>query len=72
MPGREHDDELRSEQGYVEGLYTRLDDVRARTKGNYRAALRAPVDLQDGGTFVDRDAEVRAVARAAEAARRGG
>ena len=63
MPGREHEDELRSEQGYVEGLYTRLDDVRARTKGNYRAALRAPVDLQDGGTFVDRDAEVRAVAR---------
>ena len=63
MPGREHDDELRSEQSYVEGLYTRLDDVRARTKGNYRAALRAPVDLQDGGTFVDRDAEVRAVAR---------
>ena len=56
-----YDEELRSERSYVTGLYTRLDAERARVKGRYRAALRGPIDLQDGGTLVDRDAVVRAM-----------
>nr|WP_024800208.1 RNA polymerase recycling motor ATPase HelR [Nocardia sp. BMG51109] len=58
MPTQEHDDELRSEQSYVDGLYARLDAERARVKGRYSAALRG-----DGGSLVDRDAEVRALAK---------
>jgi DNA helicase IV len=60
---QDYEDELRSERSYVTGLYTRLDAERARVKGRYRAALRGSIDLQDGGTLVHRDAEVRALAR---------
>jgi DNA helicase IV len=59
---REYQDELQSERRYVAGLYARLDAERAQLKGRYSAALRGPVDLQDGATLVDRDAEVRALA----------
>ena len=45
------------------GLYTRLDAERARVKGRYNAALRGPIDVQNGGTLVERDAEVRALAK---------
>jgi DNA helicase IV len=47
----------------VTGLYARLDAERARVRGRYRAALRGPIDLQDGGTLVDRDAAVRALGK---------
>jgi DNA helicase IV len=63
MPTQGYDEELQSEQSYVSGLYTRLDAERARVKGRYRAALRGPIDIQNGGTLVDRDAEVRAMAK---------
>ncbi|MDT5013823.1 MAG: hypothetical protein QOH57_5440 [Mycobacterium sp.] len=63
MSTQEYDEELQSERHYVAQLYTRLDAERARVKGRYNAALRAPVDLQNGGTLVDRDAEVRALAK---------
>jgi DNA helicase IV len=53
-----YEDELQSEQGYVTGLYARLDAERARAKDKYRAAM-----LGDGGSLADRDAEVRALAR---------
>jgi DNA helicase IV len=49
---------LESERDYVAGLYTRLDAERARVKGRFRAALRG-----SGGTLVDRDVEVRALAK---------
>ena len=57
------DDELRSEQSYVDGLYTRLDAERARVKDRYSAAMRGPIDRADGGTLVARDDEVRALAK---------
>ena len=57
-PTREYEAELESERDYVAGLYERLDDERARAKDRYRAALRGT-----GGTLVDRDAEVRALAK---------
>jgi DNA helicase IV len=60
---QDYEDELRSERSYVTGLYSRLDAERARVKGRYGAALRGSIDLQDGGTLVHRDAEVRALAR---------
>jgi DNA helicase IV len=60
---REYEAELQSERRYVAGLYARLDAERAQLKARYSAALRGPVDLQDGGTLVDRDAEVRALAK---------
>lgn len=50
--------ELRSERGYVAGLYARLDAERARVKGKYNAALRG-----SGGTPMERDVEVRALAK---------
>jgi DNA helicase IV len=53
-----YEDELRSEQSYVTGLYARLDGERARVKGRYTATLRG-----NGQTLVERDAEVRALAR---------
>src|SRR4051794_29151845 len=59
---REYEDELQSERRYIAGLYARLDTERAQLKDRYRAALRGPVDLKDGATLVDRDAEVRALA----------
>jgi DNA helicase IV len=56
-----HEDELRSERSYVEGLYLRLDAERARVKGAYGAALRG-----NGGTPMERDDEVRALAKEAK------
>lgn len=58
MSTREYDDELQSERQYVAGLYTRLDAERALARGRFRAALRGT-----GGTLVDRDVEVRALAK---------
>ncbi|KUH98021.1 helicase [Mycolicibacterium acapulense] len=49
---------MRSEQRYIDGLYARLDAERARVRAHYDAALRG-----DGGSLLDRDAEVRAVAK---------
>ncbi len=63
MTSREYEDELQSERHYVGELYTRLDAERARVKGSYTAALRGPIDAQDGGTLVQRDSEVRALVR---------
>jgi DNA helicase IV len=53
-----HEDELQSEQSYVAGLYARLDAERARMRGEYKAAL-----LGDGGDPMERDVQVRALAR---------
>ncbi|MCV7110440.1 DUF2075 domain-containing protein [Mycolicibacterium setense] len=58
MPADAHDDELKSEQSYVDGLYTRLDAERTRVRDRYRTALR-----EHGGSAVERDAEVRALAK---------
>ncbi|MEV6325702.1 DNA/RNA helicase domain-containing protein [Nocardia sp. NPDC051787] len=58
MSTQGYDDELRSERSHVTGLYTRLDAERARAKGQYSAALRG-----NGGTLMERDVEVRAVAK---------
>ncbi|MDH6676777.1 DNA helicase IV [Rhodococcus sp. LBL1] len=63
MSAREYEDELRAEQEYVTGLYGRLDAERARVKDRYGAALRSPVDVTNGGTMVERDVEVRTLAR---------
>jgi DNA helicase IV len=63
MSAQGYDEELRSERNYVTGLYARLDAERARVRGRYRVALRGPIDLQDGGTLVDRDAAVRALGK---------
>ncbi|AGB24210.1 DNA/RNA helicase, superfamily I [Mycobacterium sp. JS623] len=63
MSTRDYEDELEAERRYVAALYERLDAERARVKDRYRAALRAPVDAQNGGTLVDRDVQVRAHAR---------
>ncbi|WP_174566169.1 RNA polymerase recycling motor ATPase HelR [Nocardia pseudovaccinii] len=56
-----YEDELRSERGYVAGLYTRLDAERARVKEKYTAALRGT-----GATPMERDVEVRTLAREAK------
>ncbi|HKP43978.1 RNA polymerase recycling motor ATPase HelR [Mycobacterium sp.] len=61
MSTRDYEDELRSERSYVAGLYTRLDAERAQVKGRYSAALRG-----NGGTLVERDVEVRALAKQAK------
>ncbi|WP_019814344.1 RNA polymerase recycling motor ATPase HelR [Saccharomonospora saliphila] len=61
MSTQGYDDELRSERGYVAGLYTRLDAERARVKGAYQAALRG-----NGETPMERDVEVRALAHEAK------
>lgn len=53
-----YQDELRAEQDYVSGLYARLDGERGEAKGRYSAALRG-----NGGALVDRDVEVRTLAR---------
>ncbi|MGH3769641.1 MAG: RNA polymerase recycling motor ATPase HelR [Pseudonocardiaceae bacterium] len=58
MSTQGYEDELRSERSYVAGLYTRLDAERARVRGEYNAALRG-----NGGTPVERDVEVRALAK---------
>ncbi|MEV4238307.1 MULTISPECIES: RNA polymerase recycling motor ATPase HelR [unclassified Nocardia] len=56
-----YETELRSERSYVAELYTRLDAERARVKGKYTAALRGT-----GGTPMERDFEVRALAKEAK------
>ena len=58
MSTQGYEDELRSERSYVAGLYARLDEARARMKAKYTAALRGT-----GGTPMERDVEVRALAR---------
>lgn len=58
MPDHDHTAELQAEQRYVAALYARLDAERARVKDRYRSALRG-----DGGSLVDRDAEVHALAK---------
>ncbi|WP_208025846.1 RNA polymerase recycling motor ATPase HelR [Amycolatopsis acidicola] len=58
MSSQGYEDELRSERDYVAGLYTRLDDERARVKEEFDAALRG-----NGGTAVERNVEVRSLAR---------
>lgn len=63
MSTQSHEDELRCEQAYVAGLYARLDAERTRAKHKYSTALRGPVDTQDGGTLVQRDVEVHALAK---------
>ncbi len=63
MTTQAHDHELESERDYLADLYDRLDARRRRVKGQYRAALAGPIDIQDGGTLVARDAEVRALAQ---------
>ncbi|MGZ6801151.1 MAG: helicase, partial [Mycobacteriaceae bacterium] len=63
MTTREYEDELQSERRYIAGLYTRLDAERARVRAGYTAALRGPIDVKDGGTLVQRDSEVRALAK---------
>ncbi|WP_157561330.1 RNA polymerase recycling motor ATPase HelR [Mycobacterium sp. E802] len=60
MPADDHDVEVQSEQSYVDGLYTRLDAERIRVRDRYRTALR-----EHGGSAVERDAEVRALAKEA-------
>lgn len=65
MTSQAHDRELESEQDYLTDLYDRLDGKRRRVRAQYRAALSGPIDVQDGGTLVARDAEVRALARLA-------
>ncbi|MEV0032199.1 RNA polymerase recycling motor ATPase HelR [Nocardia sp. NPDC050793] len=60
MTTQGYEDELRSEREYVAGLYKRLDAERARVKGRYSAALRG-----NGGTPMERDFEVRALAKEA-------
>ena len=60
MSDQGYDEELRAEQRYVAGLYRRLDAERARVKRDYGAALGA-----DGGTPMERDIGVRALAREA-------
>ncbi|HEX6344918.1 RNA polymerase recycling motor ATPase HelR [Umezawaea sp.] len=61
MSDQGYDEELRSERGYVAGLYARLDAERARVKREYEAALRGT-----GGTPMERDDRVRASAREAK------
>ncbi|MFC6091118.1 RNA polymerase recycling motor ATPase HelR [Saccharothrix lopnurensis] len=61
MSTQGYEEELRSERAYIAGLYARLDAERARVKGAYDAAL-----LGTGGTPVERDSEVRALAATAK------
>jgi DNA helicase IV len=58
VTAQDYEDELQSERTYVAGLYERLDADRAQVKNRYKAALR-----NDGGSLVDRDVEVRALAK---------
>ncbi|GAA1262043.1 RNA polymerase recycling motor ATPase HelR [Saccharothrix xinjiangensis] len=61
MSTQRYEEELSSERDYVAGLYARLDAERARVKGGYDAALRGT-----GGTHLERDDEVRALAKEAK------
>ncbi len=58
MSTQGYEEELRSERGYVAGLYERLDAERARVKREYEAALRGT-----GGTPMERDVRVRTSAK---------
>lgn len=58
MSTHDHDTELAAEQRYVATLYDHLDAERTRVSDQYRGTLRGT-----GGTLVERDAEVRALAR---------
>ncbi|MFC8525616.1 RNA polymerase recycling motor ATPase HelR [Nocardia sp. NPDC057227] len=61
MTAEGYDAELRDEREYVAGLYTRLDAERALARDRHAAALRTP-----GNSPLERDAEVRALAREVE------
>ncbi|MEU4767323.1 RNA polymerase recycling motor ATPase HelR [Actinosynnema sp. NPDC023794] len=61
MSTQGYEEELRSERGYVAGLYRRLDAERARVKVEFDAALRGT-----GGTPMERDVEVRTLAKEAK------
>ncbi|MFD7659159.1 RNA polymerase recycling motor ATPase HelR, partial [Actinosynnema sp. NPDC059797] len=61
MSTQRYEEELSSERDYVAGLYARLDAERARVKSGYEAALRGT-----GGTHMERDDEVRALAKEAK------
>lgn len=63
MTTRDYEDELQSERRYIAGLHARLDAERTRAKVGHTAALRGPIDVKDGGTLVQRDSEVRALAK---------
>ncbi|MGY0499865.1 RNA polymerase recycling motor ATPase HelR [Nocardia sp. FBN12] len=58
MSAHGYEEERRSEQSYVAGLYSRLDAERARVKGRYGAALRSK-----GDSPMERDNEVRALGK---------
>ncbi|MFE5474572.1 RNA polymerase recycling motor ATPase HelR [Nocardia sp. NPDC056541] len=58
MSAHGYEEERRSEQSYVAGLYSRLDAERARVKGRYSAALRTK-----GDSPMERDNEVRALGK---------
>ncbi|GAB3434393.1 RNA polymerase recycling motor ATPase HelR [Actinophytocola sediminis] len=60
MSSQGYEEELRSEQDYVAGLYERLDAARAQAKGQFRAALR-----DENSSLLERDDKVRATAREA-------
>lgn len=61
MTAEGYDAELRDERTYVAGLYTRLDAERAEARARHAAALGA-----EGNSPLERDAEVRALAREVE------
>ncbi|MEV0679816.1 RNA polymerase recycling motor ATPase HelR [Actinosynnema sp. NPDC050436] len=58
MSDQGYEEELRSERDHIAGLYRRLDAERARVEREYEASL-----LGDRGTLVERDSEVRALAK---------
>ncbi|HEY1966661.1 MAG TPA: RNA polymerase recycling motor ATPase HelR [Pseudonocardia sp.] len=61
MSTQGYEEELRSERGYVAGLYARLDAERARVEDEYNTALGGT-----GGTPMERDVQVRASAKQAK------
>ncbi|MGB3481867.1 MAG: RNA polymerase recycling motor ATPase HelR [Mycobacterium sp.] len=63
MSDHGYEQELKSEQGYVGELYSRLDAERARLQGRYNNALRGPDGDREGPVLLERDVEVRAVAK---------
>ncbi|WP_369636093.1 RNA polymerase recycling motor ATPase HelR [Nocardia sp. JMUB6875] len=60
MTDQGYENELRSEQEYVAGLYARLDAERARVKGRYNDTLTV---RGNATALVERDAEARALAK---------
>ncbi|WP_209708062.1 RNA polymerase recycling motor ATPase HelR [Crossiella equi] len=61
MAHQGYEAELRSERAYTAGLYERLDAERERVKAGYTAALGGT-----GGSAMERDVEVRALAKEAK------